>query len=119
EQLTDRVAVVMEHELKREKVVSKFVAMGELHALAERRGRDFGAMSLQDVGRALDAEQVIHIHVEQMDVETEPGAMRPQAWFRVKVLDVGTGQRMFPVDRHRAAGPSTGYRHHTQMRQSI
>ncbi len=117
--LTDQIASVVEHELKQNEVITEFVPMRELHLLQQARGKAFDTMSLQDIGRALGAEQVLHVHIEQIDVDTGPGVVQPEAWVRLKFLDVATGRRLFPSDTHAAAGPSAGYELHSQMRQSI
>lgn len=117
--LTDQIAAMIEFELKQNEVVSRFVPLRDLHALEHQRGKSFVMMPLQDVGRALNAEQVLHVHIEQVDVDSGPGLLQPEAFVRLKVLDVATGRRLFPSDTHAASGASAGYELHIRMRQRI
>jgi len=65
----------------------------ELEALL---GEEYGQTSIDRIGRALGAEQVIHVNVEKVEITAEPGVMHPQATVTVKVIDAKQVKRVFP-----------------------
>jgi TolB-like protein len=60
----------------------------------------FRAMNIQQVGKALDAKQVIYVDLLESAVTKDPseGAVHGVAKARVKVIDVETGNTLWPSD---------------------
>jgi len=115
------VAVNIEHHFKRNKVLAgKVVPAARLADLKASRGEQFNRMPIDEVGRELDAEQVLYVLVEEASLEQAPGAFRPTAVVQVKVIDAATGKRMFPNPPAPNAPPATepvrGHVVRTEMR---
>lgn len=66
---------------------------------------------LDELGRDLGARQVIGVHIENADLNQEPGAFRPVILTRVKLINAETGKRIFPpLDAGAAIEPSLAVR---------
>lgn len=53
-------------------------------------------MSITELGQSVGADIVIYALVTRYSLSPESGSYLPQAFLRVKVMDVATGQRLFP-----------------------
>lgn len=90
-------------ELFREKKIrSTIVPLDEMNEL-RRSDPDFDKMSLQAMGRALRAEQVLYIRLQRFDVRESPGhpLLTPSVRMQLKVLSVGEPKehaRLWPKD---------------------
>lgn len=92
-------------ELAAAQVVSSVVDPKAVVDLARERGPQFASMPVDRVGKAVGAEQVVHVHVQSSSVGSEPGVMRPAAVVLVRVIDVVGRSRIFPPSAARAAEP--------------
>jgi hypothetical protein len=56
--------------------------------------------SIKHIGEALGADTVIYIDITQFDLaaDTESPLVMPEAQARVKVLNIKTGERLWPID---------------------
>lgn len=75
-------------------VIAPSKADAHLIALGDRAG----AAGIDDIGRAVDAEQVVYVYVESASLFSEPGLLQPEASVRVKVIDVMNRKRLFPTE---------------------
>jgi len=74
-------------------------------------GEGGSKVPLDDLGRGLSAQQVIGVHIENADLNQEPGAFRPIILTRVKLISAETGKRIFPpLDAGAAIEPSLAVR---------
>jgi hypothetical protein len=53
-------------------------------------------MSITELGQSVGADIVIYALVTRYSLSPEAGSFLPQAFLRVKVMDVATGNRLFP-----------------------
>jgi len=60
-------------------------------------GSDFDRMPTDRVGHDVGAAQVVYVFVRDLRMSDQPGILRPSASVGVKVIDVATGDRMFPT----------------------
>ena len=75
---------------------TRLVSQQELHDLAQQLGEDYRLTQTVQVGRLLDAEQVIHVRVRSVDLTRAPGVYQPKMTVEVKVLDAAESKRLFP-----------------------
>lgn len=61
----------------------------------ERHGEQ---MSITELGKSVGADIVIYAVVTDFSLSPETGAYLPRATMRVKVLDVASGERLWPAD---------------------
>lgn len=94
-------------ELKQNMAVTTIVPPDRLHALAATAGKGYRRMPVDQIGRELGAQQVIHVHVESVQLQAEPGLYRPIAAVRVKVIDAIESRRLFPTADHHSADPNS------------
>lgn len=92
------VATNAAYHLKQNKALdASIVPQEELSLLMAREGQQFAKMPVDQIGRLLQAQQVVHVVVESVVLEVAPGVYRPTAMAQVKVIDASTGQRLFPA----------------------
>lgn len=96
--LTSVIGANASHLLLSEEVLAKAnrvpqKAIGELQV---RLGTDYGKTPIDQIGRLLEAEQVIHVVVQSVSLETAPGVYRPTAVVDVKLIDAAEGKRLYP-----------------------
>lgn len=75
---------------------SNLLAPARVHELAARLGSDYPQTPIDQIGRALGAQQVIHVYIHSVSLSPEPGLLRPIVEAHVKVIDVEQGRRVFP-----------------------
>lgn len=94
--LAERVGYdLVEHKvLKAQHVVSSF----KVRDLQARLGEGFYKSPIDQIGRELGAEQVIHINVEDAGIVADPGVVQPTGTVAVKVISVTDAKRVFPAD---------------------
>lgn len=55
-------------------------------------------LSIAELGKAVGADIVIYAVVTEFSLSPEAGAFIPRALLRMKIIDVATGERLFPPD---------------------
>ena len=90
------IGTTAEETLLSEGVVLDMVQSRKIQAVVarERFGRPMG---IADVGRAVDARVVIYAWVDSFTLSTDGQTFAPAASLRIKVIDVASGQRLFPT----------------------
>jgi len=107
--LAQQVANQISFQLVQNKAVPATVPLNRLSELRRRLGAQYATTPIDEVGRTLDAQQVIHVEIIAARTGYEPGVDRPTAQARVKVIDVEQRQRLWPAPgRGGQTGPS-GY----------
>jgi hypothetical protein len=96
-QFATLIAQAVAQDLQKQNVISEFTAATLLEDLRQRE-RDFDLWPIDQIGQRLGARQVIYVLIDGF----EPGGrgqelQRPMASARLKVVDVGTGKRLFPL----------------------
>lgn len=94
-----QVAQVVGRKLKQEKVLAgktRLVPPSELRDLEAQLGESYARTPIVQIGRLLDAEQVIHVRVREVDLMRAPGVYEPRMTAEVKVLDAEASRRLFP-----------------------
>lgn len=90
------IAVRVGGDLEENKVVTKIIPPGDVEALRVREP-DFSTWPIDKVGQSVHASQVIYVLIDSFNLVSEgPGLYHPKAAARVKVIDVKTGNRVFP-----------------------
>jgi hypothetical protein len=82
-----------------------------LSKLRRKLGSRYHRVPITTLGQRVGAEQVIHVHVEQLLFYRAPGLLQPTARAQVKVMDVSEGQRIFPRPQNPEA-PGLGLNAH-------
>jgi hypothetical protein len=87
--------------------IAPLVSLDRLQALRDARPDAFRTMSMSSIGRAVGAEQVLYVQLRNSDVAPVAGgdALTGQTSASVKVVDVATGDTLWPTD----ATVETGY----------
>jgi len=69
-------------------------------------------VSIQQLGRRLDADTIIYVNLTQFDLQSEPDTplIFPAGRARIKVVKVSTGERLWPIDLAGRAVRVTGRR---------
>ena len=83
------------------------VSVERVDALSVSLGTDWDRVGIDQVGRALGAELVVHVHVDSARVFPQPGLLQPTATVLVKVIDVTHRKRLFPASA--AGGDRPGF----------
>lgn len=73
-----------------------FIEPREIARLEALLDREWSSTPIDEIGRRLGAQQVIHAKVTSVAFVTEDGAFRPHASLEAKVIDVETG-RLWPA----------------------
>lgn len=84
------------HLKQNQALTAPLIDQAELTALEARLGQEYARTPIDQVGRLLGAEQVVHVQVDSVSMQTAPGVYRPTAIVQVKVIDVADGERLFP-----------------------
>ena len=87
--------------------IAPLVSLDQLQALRDARPREFQTMSMASIGREVGAEQILYVQLHRSDVSAVAGgdALTGQTAASVKVVDVATGDTLWPGD----AGGEAGY----------
>jgi len=104
--LANVVADRITNDLKQGDIVTQFVPLTELQALADTLGDDYPATPIDLIGRRLGAAQVLYVKVEALELFAEPSMLRPRARVQVKVIDAERSERLFPAP---TGGEALGY----------
>lgn len=108
--LARHVANQIGFQLVRHEAVPATVPLNRVSELQRELGDAFATTPIDEVGRTLGAQQVIHVQVLSAKTGYEPGVSRPTAQSRVKVIDVEQRRRLWPQPR---PGVHTAPRGHT------
>ena len=84
------------HDLREQKVITDFVPIADLNALAAREVTAFDALSTHEIATRLAAKQVIHVYIQDVQAQASGTMAKPTARVLVKVLDIENAQRVFP-----------------------
>lgn len=76
---------------------TKVIPVAKLAELMQKTGEKFAQLPVNQVGRDLGADQVVYVLVESVGMEGQPGVYHPSVQARVNVIDVITGQRIYPA----------------------
>jgi hypothetical protein len=79
-----------------EKVVTQIVPMKKLDALMAKVGDEFDRLGVDQIGQAVGAEQVVHVHINSAILYPQPSLLQPTGVAFVKVIDVVNRRRLFP-----------------------
>ena len=100
------VAETAAEQLRREKVIAEFVPHSQLEDL-RTSSEDFESLPIDRIGERLGAQQVIYVLIDGFDSGGDRQELqRPTASARLKVVDVGTGKRLFPALGEHGVGSS-------------
>lgn len=109
--LSGIIAANTAHHLRENGALSaKIVPEKELAALKVKLGSDYVKTPIDEVGRAVGAEQVIYASINNAALQAAPGLYRPVATLEVKVIDAVTGERLYPEPPpiHEPSAPTRG-----------
>jgi hypothetical protein len=100
----DRVARAVNDDLKKNDV-APLIDHDQLLALRDADPDKFRSMTIPSVGRAVGAKQVIYVDLIESEVQGDAsrGVVRGKTAARVRVVDVETGQTLWPVDAQAGA----------------
>jgi hypothetical protein len=95
----DRIAREVVDDLKKNDT-APMIDQDRLTAIRESNASTFRDMSIPAVGRAAEATQVIYVDLQQSSVEGDAtrGIVRGRAEARVRVVDVKTGNTIWPIE---------------------
>jgi hypothetical protein len=88
-------------ELREHKAVTPLIESEQVYALRQKTPHDqWQSMTIDGVGRAVGAEQVLYVNIMTCQVQVAPGSemLRGQAEVRVRLVDAGTGRTIWPED---------------------
>lgn len=77
-------------------LVPEVVSTKDAVAYARRADSSDKQVSIRRIGEAVGAEQVIYIDVDEYRISADGATPRPAAIVNVKVIDVGSGARLWP-----------------------
>lgn len=64
--------------------------------LEAKLGTDFERTPVDQIGKMLGADQVIHVNIDFVQMSVQPGIIEPKAIVTLKVIDVNKSERLFP-----------------------
>ncbi len=91
-----RIADDVSSELMAHELVTQTISPRDAMSLARRRDREGNLMSMEAIGQAVGAEQLIYIEMLSFRGSSDNVTPRPSAVCRLKVIDVVTRTRLFP-----------------------
>lgn len=105
--LTVRMANQIGFELTSNDAVGTLIPPERINALVAEFGDDYYRTPIATLGREVGAQLVIHIEVDLINVATSADMLKPTATVRVKVIDIESRRRLFPVTDADAVDPDT------------
>ena len=99
-QLRSELTRQITRELTDNKAAKSVVEYADVTRWRDRHA-DFSMMSLAELGEQLDADEVLHVWIEKFQYHHEAGTgyYRTNMTGSAKVIDVGTGQQVWPMDQ--------------------
>jgi hypothetical protein len=91
------IAEAASQELMINQVVTTTITPQDAIAITQRSDRAGNKMSVEDIGRAVGAQQVVYVLITNFSRTPDGYTPRPVAAAQVKVIDVVQGQRVFPT----------------------
>ena len=87
-------------------------------------GTEFDRTPVDQIGRTLGADQVIHVNIDFVQMSVQPGIIEPKALVTLKVIDVKNAIRLFPApspitDIDGLATSKRGYRITVELPRTI
>lgn len=82
--------------LLQQALVPEVISARDAVAYARRVDTSEKQVSIRKIGEAVGAEQVIYIDVDEYRISADGATPRPAAIVNVKVIDVGSGARLWP-----------------------
>jgi len=97
--LADTLSRSVEATLLGEKVVEEGKLIASRGAVIAARQDRFGTpISIAEIGQAVDADQVIYAELDRFELSPDGVSVRPGATVRLKVIDVDSGERLWPEE---------------------
>lgn len=95
------------------------VPQDHLSTLAAQLGDRYPATPIDQIGTRLDAEQVVHVLVRSVNLRVDNTYYHPTAAVEIKVIDAGTGARLFPGpgDQPQAQATAPGHTLNVELRR--
>jgi len=85
-------------DLMMKKILAKTISGQDAMTLATQRERNNQIMSIEDIGKAVGAKQVIYVEMLQFQDILPDYTPRPTSACRVRVIDVENRKRMYPAE---------------------
>lgn len=82
------------------------VPQDHLTVLAANMGDRYLATPIDQIGRRLKADQVIHVQIREVSLQSANTYYEPSAEVEVKIIDTQTGKRLFPISEDKVPGIS-------------
>lgn len=95
--LRDTIGKTAEEEILQQNLVREMVA-ARLATAVMSRERYGQPMSIADIGKAVNADIVIYVTIDQFSLSKDGSTLSPIANGRVKIIDSHTGQRLGPPE---------------------
>lgn len=92
--------------------------------LEAKLGTDFDRTPVDQIGRQLGADQIIHVNIDFVQMSVQPGIIEPKALVTLKLIDANKAVRLFPEpssisDIDALAMSKRGYRISVELPRSI
>jgi hypothetical protein len=91
-QIADQVST----ELMEQKIVTDVISSRDAMAMARNKDREGQLLSIDAIGEAVGAQQVIYVQMVTFQGSPDGYSPRPTASCRIKVIDVANRVRLFP-----------------------
>lgn len=92
------IAERVSQDLMVQEVLTTTISPVDAVAVARQKDTDESVMSIEEIGRAVGAEQVIYIEMVEFRDRVDRYTPRPQGACAVRVIDVVNKKRLFPAD---------------------
>lgn len=82
--------------LLQQALVPEVISSKDAVAYARKVDTSDKQVSIRKIGEAVGAEQVVYVNIEEYRISADGATPRPAAIVNVKVIDVGSGARLWP-----------------------
>jgi hypothetical protein len=89
--------------------LSNLIDPPRISDLRDRLGDQFDRTPIDQLGRLIGAHQVVHVTIQKVSLQNEPGVYRPNGEVAVRVIDVEYGRIIFPGNQLEHVGAKPGY----------
>ncbi|MCH2142304.1 MAG: hypothetical protein MK077_04830 [Phycisphaerales bacterium] len=96
--LRREIASSATEKLLQRRAISDMIDPRDAFQVARKLDKPGDPVSLDDIGRAVGASQLIYIEVIGFGIQQGPRGLQPRADLRVKLIDVDGRRRLFPAD---------------------